>query len=900
VRPAFRPVVAILAVLASFAVASPAHADPYHAVDDTANTTQNNDVIIDVLANDQPNTGLTIIDVSNPPHGTTTDNGDGTVTFSPQHDFTGVVTFTYTAEDGDGDQDTATVTVGVDDTAPTANDDGPYTAHQDTTLNVNAAAGVLGNDTDTDNTDQVSAVPQTDATTAHDGTVTLASDGSFSYAPHTGFSGTDTFTYTVTDGLLDSDPATVTITVNAPPTAADDSYAVAQNGSLSVDAPGVLGNDSDPDGDTLTAVLDTDVTHGTLALASDGSFTYSPNADFHGADSFTYRADDSVDQSAAATVTIRVDASPTAGDDSYTAAVNGTRIVNAPGVLGNDSDPDGDTLTAVLDTDVTHGTLALASDGSFTYTPTTDFIGTDTFTYVADDGFAQSAAATVTIHVQHATVANDDSYAVARDTELVVSDPAQGVLANDSGDNPLSASVDSDPSNGTLDLNADGTFTYTPTAGFEGEDSFTYTASDGHLEPAPAKVTIDVGAAPVSLNDPGYSIGKNATLTVSGPLQGVLHNDSDPDGDTLSVADAPFTHPTAQGGTVNMKANGTFTYQPATGFTGADTFVYQATDGVLTGNTATVTIQVNERGPTAPDRTLLTFKGHPRTLDLLNGVSDPDGDPVHVQSTTKPTNHVGLVSVNGSGVATFTPKAGLCNGTGSFLYTVADPFGQHDSGSVAVTVQTAKRSTALAISGPSGPIRFGSSARITVHLFPAPAGTLVALVVAPVGKTARALDPVAVDSRGNASFMVPLGRTTLFRAKFAGDNCRLGSVSSWLRVPVRAGVTGVLRHAYGRSGPYFLFHDNPKSDAQRPLYIGTVAPPHPGATVTFRWQVLSGGVWKDYYVNPNVTLDGDSKIAVYITQGAVRGTSYRLRISWPGTAVNAPAAAPWRYFRITK
>jgi VCBS repeat-containing protein len=175
--------------------------------------------------------------------------------------------------------------------------------------------------------------------------------------------------------------ATVTITVtcvNDAPVAEDDSYTTDEDTPLVVPAPGVLGNDSDVDGDTLTAVLVSGPSHGTLTLNPNGSFTYTPEENFVGEDSFTYQAYDGVAYSNVATVTITVtpvNDAPVAQNDSYTANEDTPLVVPAPGVLGNDSDVDGDTLTAVLVSGPSHGTLTLNPNGSFTYTPAENFFG---------------------------------------------------------------------------------------------------------------------------------------------------------------------------------------------------------------------------------------------------------------------------------------------------------------------------------------------------------------------------------------------------------------------------------------------------------------------------------------------------------------------------------------------
>src|SRR5213075_3203231 len=201
------------------------------------------------------------------------------------------------------------------------------------------------------------------------------------------YNGPDSFTYKANDGLADSPTnATVSITVtpvNDPPgtssaIVADDAYTTPEDTTLTVVAPGVLANDSDVDGDPITAILVDSPAHGTLSLNADGSFSYTPVVNYNGPDSFTYKANDGqADSPTNATVSITVtpvnDPPGTSGaivaDDAYTTPEDTTLIVSAPGVLDNDTDVDGDPLTAVLVNGPAHGTLSLNSDGSFTYTP---------------------------------------------------------------------------------------------------------------------------------------------------------------------------------------------------------------------------------------------------------------------------------------------------------------------------------------------------------------------------------------------------------------------------------------------------------------------------------------------------------------------------------------------------
>src|SRR2546428_1173571 len=181
------------------------------------------------------------------------------------------------------------------------------------------------------------------------------------------------------------------------PVATDDSYGLNKNTSLPGDPPGVLGNDTDLDGDALTAVLVNTAAHGSLSLNANGGFTYTPISNYFGADSFTYRANDGLTNSGIATVTLtitNVNRAPVAADDSYGLNKNSSLTVNAPGVLSNDTDLDGDSFTAVLVATAAHGSLTLNANGSFTYTPVSNYFGPDSFTYRASDGVANSGIET--------------------------------------------------------------------------------------------------------------------------------------------------------------------------------------------------------------------------------------------------------------------------------------------------------------------------------------------------------------------------------------------------------------------------------------------------------------------------------------------------------------------------
>ncbi|MCA1683913.1 MAG: tandem-95 repeat protein [Actinobacteria bacterium] len=215
------------------------------------------------------------------------------------------------------------------------------------------------------------------------------------------------------DGTGGTDTAMVTIAVaappNRPPVAVDDGpYTIAEDTVLTVPAPGLLANDSDPDTNTLSAGSPLGgggfnrTGHGAILLSPNGSFSYAPDADFAGTDTYIYRASDGSGGTADATVTFTVtpvNDAPVAGDDAYTTAAGTPLAVGTPGVLSNDIDVDADTLSANSPSDPPKGSVTLNADGSFTYTPDGGFNGTDTFTYAVGDGNGGLDTATVTVTV---------------------------------------------------------------------------------------------------------------------------------------------------------------------------------------------------------------------------------------------------------------------------------------------------------------------------------------------------------------------------------------------------------------------------------------------------------------------------------------------------------------------
>ncbi|HLN64146.1 MAG TPA: tandem-95 repeat protein, partial [Symbiobacteriaceae bacterium] len=626
---------------------------------------------------------------------TLTLNANGSFQYVPVPNYFGSDSFTYTAGDGSATSNTATVNITVNPVSepPIATADGPYTTAEDTLLTM-PAPGVLANDVDVDG-DPITAVLKTNA--AH-GTVTLNSNGSFTYMPALNYNGPDSFTYAANDGTTDSNTVTVTLNVtpvNDAPVAVNNTYSTPEDTVLTIAAPGLLGNDTDVDGNPLAVVVASvsTPTSGSVTVNADGSFTYTPVLNYNGSVTFTYQVTDGSLQSAAATVTVNVtpvnDAPVANNDGPYTTQEDTALTVPAPGVLANDTDVDGNPLTASVVTPPAHGSVVVNPDGSFTYTPTLNYNGPDSFTYRAYDGTAYSGNATVTLNVtpvNDAPTAVNDAYSTAEDTPLTIAAP--GLLSNDtdvegSALTVVVATVTA-PTSGSVTVNANGSFTYTPALNFNGTATFTYKVTDGALQSNAATVTITVtpvNDAPVANND-SYTTAEDTPLNVAAP--GVLSNDTDVDGPAMTavLVSGPSN------GTLTLNSNGSFIYTPNANYSGPDSFTYRASDGSLPSNVATVTLNVTavNDAPVANNDTYPAFEDTPLTIaapGLLTNDTDVDGTPITVvvASVTAPSS--GTVTVNANGSFTYTPALNF-NGTATFTYKVTD--GSLQSAAATVTI----------------------------------------------------------------------------------------------------------------------------------------------------------------------------------------------------------------------
>jgi len=540
---------------------------------------------------------------------------------------------------------------------------------------------------------------------------------------------------------------------NQPPVAVDDSYTVDEDALLTVAAAGVLGNDTDGNGDALTAILVSPPANGFVDLRDDGSFRYLPKPDFFGTDSFTYKANDGEADSNVATVTITVN------------PVNDAPFVDSPTVTTDEDTPisgriaafdvEGDSFSFALETGAANGTAVVNPDGTFTYTPGQDFHGADSFTFRADDDKGASRVGAVTVivrSVNDAPVARDNSYSVDQGQTLTLA-PAAPItrLVMDSAPGDfvgagLSYAYTTDTANVSATKNSDnsvslsviqpgigGDWWYldfaapfdTPLAPGVYEDAGRFAFSGpgrpgldvygngrGHNQLVGEFVVYDVGYGTgnavtrfaATFVQRGLNFDDTLDPPMTGTIQynttigagaGVLANDSDVDGDLLRaiLVSGPAN------GALSLNPDGTFSYTPDAGFHGIDSFTYVANDGRLDSNVATVTITVDRvnKAPVATDVAVSTDEDTPLAIDVPANVTDPDGDPSTIVVLTGPAS--GTLKANQDGTFTYTPFDNF-NGTDSFTYKANDGMADSNVATVTITVNAINDRPTVSVPGP--------------------------------------------------------------------------------------------------------------------------------------------------------------------------------------------------------
>ncbi len=643
------------------------------AVGQNVATNEDTPVGIQLGGADVDNPRLTFEILSQPGHGTLGGTPPN-LTYTPAPNYHGPDSFTFRTGDGSTTSSPATLNITVNPV-----NDPPVAQGQSVATVEDTPKAIVLQATDLDGDSLTYALVAGPSHGAVSGT-----GANRTYTPAANYNGPDSFTFKANDGTVDSNVATVSLTVGASndtPLASNDAYTTNEDTPLTIPAPGVLGNDTDVDANPLTAIKVSDAANGTLTLNANGSFTFTPAANFHGATSFTYKANDGAADSNAATATITVSSvndPPVAANDSASTNEDTPLTVSAPGVLGNDADVDGDGLSAVLVGGPAHGQLTLNSNGSYSYTPAANYNGPDSFTYKANDGTVDSSPATVNITVgaiNDAPVAQGQSVATGEDTPKAIV-----LQATDTDSNSLTFAIVTPPSHGGLS-GAAPNLTYTPAANYNGPDSFTFKANDGTVDSNTATVSISVGAgndAPLATND-SYSTNEDTPLTVGAP--GVLGNDSDIDSNPLTAV--LVSGPPASAGTLALNPNGSFTFTPAANFNGATSFSYTANDGTVPSNPpATVNITVNPLNdpPVAQGQSVSTCQGAAKAITLV--ATDVEGTALTYIIVSEPTKG----TLSGSGASrTYTPSPGQ-TGSDPFTFQAHDGTVPSNVATVSITI----------------------------------------------------------------------------------------------------------------------------------------------------------------------------------------------------------------------
>ncbi|HIF9505006.1 TPA: retention module-containing protein, partial [Photobacterium damselae] len=600
-----------------------------------------------------------LVDGSEPTNGQVTVNPDGSWEYVPNPDFNGEDSFTVVVDDGNGGTDTITVTVNV-----TPVNDAPV--GEDVSAETQEETAVTGQLTATDvDGDNLTFKP---GSNPENGSVTVNPDGSWEYVPNPDFNGEDSFTVVVDDGNGGTD--TITVTVNVTPVndapvgedvSAETQEETAVTGQLTA---------TDVDGDNLTFKPGTNPENGSVTINSDGSWEYVPNPDFNGEDSFTVVVDDG-----------------NGGTDTITVTVNVTPVNDAP--VGEDvsaetqeetavtgqliaTDVDGDNLTFKPGSDPTNGQVTVNPDGSWEYVPNSDFNGEDSFTVVVDDGNGGTDTITVTVNV---TPVNDAPVGedVSAETQEETAVTGQLTATDVDGDN-LSFKPGSNPENGSVTVNPDGSWEYVPNPDFNGEDSFTVVVDDGNG--GSDTITVTVNVTPV--NDAPVGEDVSAETQEETAVIGQL-TATDVDGDNLTFK--PGTNP--ENGQVTVNADGSWEYVPNTDFNGEDSFTVVVDDGNGGSDTITVTVNVTpvNDAPVGEDVSAETQEETAVTGQLT--ATDVDGDNLTFKPGSDPTN--GQVTVNPDGSWEYVPNPDF-NGEDSFTVVVDDGNGGTDTITVTVNV----------------------------------------------------------------------------------------------------------------------------------------------------------------------------------------------------------------------
>lgn len=642
------------------------------------------------------NPGLPGLTLNGPSNGTVVINPTtGGYVYTPNTGFVGLDSFTYIICDQPTSVlcDTATVFINVmnnpnpgNPARPFAQDDANYGP-----INTNQVGSMAPNDFDPNTPNQTLTWDILPVSGPTNGTVVIQPNGSYVYTPRNGYVGPDQFTYSVCNasGLCDTATVYLVVTPGAPLAENDINQTL-----VNVPVPGnVLTNDRDPLGlpisATPTLITQPSVSGASVVMNPNGSYVYTPAPGFMGLDSFQYQVCNNLGYCTTAWVFINVTGISMPNNPPVPGVDYGYTFYGVPvsGVVTtNDNDPDFDPITVTRFTQPVCGTITIAPNGAYTYTPTSNNCPTDTFTYVVCDNGAPALCDStyVVIYLSNDPngPANDPPYAFDDRYLTPWNTPVSGTVSpNDYDPNgdPITFTQVSNPTHGTVVFNTNGTFTYTPNPGYFGPDFFTYSVCDVAVPPLCDVATVYITVLPTP---PNGNVDVNSTLP-NRPVPGnVLTNDDDPQGLPLFVGDAlpgtpgvnPLTSPTC--GTLVLNANGSYVYTPTSNCP-VDSFQYIVCNAYAC-DTTWVYIYTSLDVPNQPNPPI-AINDHVQTnvntmvpIFVQGNDFDPDGGPITVTPVPVSLPSNGTVVWNPTtNTFDYTPNTGYV-GNDMFTYSICD------------------------------------------------------------------------------------------------------------------------------------------------------------------------------------------------------------------------------------
>jgi VCBS repeat-containing protein len=616
---------------------------------------------------------ISLTPLQGPASGDLTLSADGSFDYIPNDNYFGSDSFRYQIFDDSGGLTQATVTLTINNVNddPVALDDSLQTIE-----NTPVTIDVLDNDSDIE--EQILIVVAATLSRSDSGIVVINGDYTLTFTPTSGFLGLVNIDYTIVDGAGGSASAQVIVTVNRDnqaPAANPDSYSLIEDSQLTVNnARSLLTNDVDSDNDILSVnpTPQINVTHGILVLNIDGSFSYQPNANFFGTDTFDYQINDGNGATSTATVTLQVtpiNDAPFAVNDTATSVEDTLVNIN---VLANDTDVEND-LLSITDASAQNGSADILSNNTINYSPRADFSGTDIVIYsiVDSNGATATAEVNVTvIAVNDPPVAINDVFSTSEDTSVDID-----VLTNDSDpDRDILIVLTAIANSGSVVIDSDQSLIYTPNLNFNGSDTINYIISDNNGGTASTTVSMTVTA----VNDvPVITIANTLTVDEDN-TQTLTFTFDDIDGDTVTAT----VSAQAENGVASVTGT-TVSYIPNANFNGSDSFVLTLTDGKGFETTQTIDVKVssvNDVPVITIANTLTVDEDNTQTLTFT--FDDIDGDTVTATVSAQAIN--GAASVTGTTVS-YIPNANFF-GTDSFTLTLTDNAGFTTTQVINVTV----------------------------------------------------------------------------------------------------------------------------------------------------------------------------------------------------------------------